>query len=80
MCIGVPARVLDIDRGPEGTSPLPMGAIDVKGEKRPCCFAYVPDARPGDWVLIQTGFAMEVIDAETARASLETIDEFRLLD
>lgn len=77
MCIGVPARVLSIDGA--GENPMPMGVIDVKGEQRPCCFGYVPEAQAGDWVLIQTGFAMEIIDETTARESLATIDEFDLL-
>lgn len=77
MCIGVPARVITVDTS--GTSPMPMGEIDVKGERRPCCFGYTPEARAGDWVLIQTGFAMKIIDEATAREALETIDEFNLL-
>ncbi|WIM68279.1 HypC/HybG/HupF family hydrogenase formation chaperone [Corynebacterium breve] len=76
MCLGVPARVISTG---DTTSPMPMGEIDIKGERRPCCFAYTPDARPGDWVLIQTGFAMQLLDDDSAQAALATIDEFNLL-
>ena len=53
MCLGIPARVID-----PGSSldPFPMGEIDVAGERRPCCFAYVPEAVAGDWVLVQNSW------------------------
>ena len=76
MCLGVPAKVLSTG---DLSSPMPMGAIDVKGEERPCCFAYLPDVEVGQWVLIQNGFAMDVISEEDAQASFEAIDEFDLL-
>ncbi|MDY0114838.1 MAG: HypC/HybG/HupF family hydrogenase formation chaperone, partial [Corynebacterium sp.] len=48
------------------------------GTARECCLAYVPEARVGDYVLIQNGFAMDVIDEPSARASLEAIAELGL--
>lgn len=77
MCLGIPARVIDTG---DPTSPLPMGSIDIAGERRPCCFAYLPEADVGDWVLIQNGFAMSLIDEAAALESLATIGEFDLID
>lgn len=76
MCLGIPARVID-----PGTpdDPFPMGEIDVAGQRRPCCFAYLPEATAGDWVLVQNSFAMTLVDEESARESLETIEEFDLI-
>ncbi|WBT09754.1 HypC/HybG/HupF family hydrogenase formation chaperone [Corynebacterium sp. SCR221107] len=76
MCLGIPARVID-----PGSSldPFPMGEIDVAGERRPCCFAYVPEAVAGDWVLVQNSFAMTIVDEEAARESMQTIEEFDLI-
>ena len=38
----------------------------------------MPEAKVGDWVLIQNGFAMDVIDEDSAKASLEAISELGL--
>lgn len=76
MCLGIPAKVISVG---DTTSALPMGEIDVAGERRPCCFAYLPEAQEGDWVLIQNSFAMTIMDEESARESLEAIEEFNLI-
>lgn len=76
MCLGIPARVID-PGSPDDA--FPMGEIDVAGERRPCCFAYVPEAKVGDWVLIQNSFAMTIVDEASAAESMAAIDEFDLL-
>lgn len=67
MCVGVPCRILSIGEGP-----MPMGRIDVAGQIQDVCMAYVPEAQVGDYVLIQNGFAMNLLTPEDARTSLET--------
>ena len=37
--------------------------------------ASVPDARPGDFVLVHVGFAMSRIDEEEAAATLRVLNE-----
>lgn len=72
MCLGIPAKVIRID---DASQPMPMGEIDMLGERRPCCFAYLPEAQPGDFVLIQTSFAMTRIDETTAAEALAAIHQ-----
>ncbi|GAA1472357.1 HypC/HybG/HupF family hydrogenase formation chaperone [Corynebacterium felinum] len=74
MCLGIPARITKIG---DFSSPMPMGEIDMVGEKRPCCFAYLPDAEVGQWVLIQNGFAMTTVSEEEAQLALAAIAEVR---
>lgn len=64
MCIGVPGKILAIH--------------DFGGTARRCCLAYVPEAQVGECVIIQNGFAMDVIDEASAKASLEAISELGL--
>jgi len=71
MCIAVPARVVDITPGP-----MPMGHVTHGGADVACCFAYVPEARVDDYVIVQMGFAIEVVDPESAAESLAIFDEF----
>jgi len=71
MCIAVPTRVLDI-----GDGPMPMGHVDHAGRSVACCFAYVPEAQVGDYVIVQSGFAIEVLDEQSAAESLALFTEF----
>lgn len=74
MCLGIPARIVSIDVGF-----MPTATIDVAGQIRQCCTAYVPDVAVGDYVLIQNGFAMSVLSEEDALLSLEAIQEHNLI-
>ena len=70
MCIAAPVPILDITPGP-----MPMGHVDSAGVALPVCFAYVPEAQVGDYVLVQNGFAMEVLDPQAAAQSLAAFAE-----
>ncbi|AKK02514.1 HypC/HybG/HupF family hydrogenase formation chaperone [Corynebacterium epidermidicanis] len=74
MCIGIPARITDIVPGF-----LPIATVDVAGQIRQCSLAYVPDATLGDYVLIQNGYAMDVLSEADARQSLEVIAEHNII-
>lgn len=74
MCLGIPARIVSIDEGL-----MPTATIDVAGQVRQCCTAYVPEVAVGDYVLIQNGFAMSVLSEEDALLSLQAIKENNLL-
>lgn len=75
MCLGIPARVLEVDCGP-----LPLATVDMAGQKRQCSAMYVPDVAVDDWVFIQNGFIMNVLDEQEARESLAAIEEYNLIE
>jgi len=70
MCIAVPVRITDITAGP-----MPMGHVDHDGTSVSCCLAYVPEAVVGDYVVVQNGFAMELLDPVSAAESLAAFAE-----
>lgn len=70
MCLAVPGQIIELNDGVQAT-------LDMMGVRRPVSLALTPQARPGDWVLVHAGFAIEVIDAESA---VQTIDLIRELD
>lgn len=75
MCLGVPGEVLSIQPSEIG---IPMGRVSFGGIVKEVCFAYVPEATPGDYVVVHVGFAISKIDADEARqvfAYLEEIGE-----
>ena len=74
MCVGIPSRVVEISG-----DALPMATIDVAGRSATCCLGYVPEARVGDYVLVQNGFAVTVLDPTSAAESLATFARLGLL-
>jgi len=75
MCLAVPGRIESI----HGDAPLERrGRVDFGGVFREIQLAFVPEARPGDWVLAHAGLAISVLDeaeAERVLAALEAADE-----
>jgi hydrogenase expression/formation protein HypC len=69
MCLGVPGRIVSVDDD-EG---LRMGAVDFGGVARRICLAYVPEAMPGDYVVVHAGFAISQVDAVEAAATLAAL-------
>jgi len=75
MCLAIPGRVVDVQGDVQGDDPtLLRGRVDFGGTRREISLAYTPDAKPGDYVLVHVGFALQIIDEEEARRSLETLD------
>lgn len=68
MCLAVPGEVVSVS----GTDTLTRkGSVRFGEAVREVSLAYVPDVRPGDYVLVHVGFAIGRIDAEEARRVFE---------
>ncbi|MGA5319587.1 HypC/HybG/HupF family hydrogenase formation chaperone [Streptomyces seoulensis] len=76
MCLAVPGKVVAID---EGTDPL-TGLVDFGGVQKQACLEYLPDVRVGEYVIVHVGFALQKLDEESARASLELFEQLGLLE
>ncbi|WP_165986466.1 HypC/HybG/HupF family hydrogenase formation chaperone [Streptomyces sp. YIM 98790] len=76
MCLAVPGRVVET-RERDGA---PMASVDFGGVVKDVCLAYVPDAAPGDYVIVHVGFAIQRLDEESARASLRLFADLGLLE
>ncbi|MFE3193846.1 HypC/HybG/HupF family hydrogenase formation chaperone [Nocardia sp. NPDC059240] len=74
MCLGIPGLVVEILDGYHDQIAL----VDVSGEQRKVNIGLLEEspARPGDWVIIHMGLAVEKTDAAGAAAAL---DGLRLL-
>jgi hydrogenase expression/formation protein HypC len=59
---------------------LPMGRVDFGGVKQSVCLAHVPDAKPGDWVLVHVGFALTRLSEEDAKRTFELLAELGQLE
>ncbi|MFF7966934.1 HypC/HybG/HupF family hydrogenase formation chaperone [Streptomyces sp. NPDC007903] len=76
MCLAVPGKVVAID---EGADPL-TGLVDFGGVQKQACLEYLPDVRVGEYVIVHVGFALQRLDEESARASLELFEQLGLLE
>jgi len=59
---------------------LPMARIDYGGIVKEACLAYVPQAQPGDYVIVHVGFAISLLDEEEALATLAALREVNDLE
>ncbi len=69
MCIALPGRVLEIVDAAARTA-----RVDVRGTPRTISLGLL-DARPGDWVLVSLGLAVERITEADAAETLRLLDE-----
>lgn len=67
MCLGVPAKVLEINDQ--------MALVDVGGARREVSLMLLDGVRSGDWVILHAGFAIEKLDPEEAEKTLALFKE-----
>ena len=67
MCLSVPAKVISI----AGL----RAKVSVRGTLIEIYLQLLDDIKPGDYVLIHAGFALEKIDTEKAAETLKLIDD-----
>ncbi len=70
MCLGVPGKVLQIEKNSIG---MPMGRVSFGGITREVCLAYVPHVQVGEYVLVHVGFAISTIDEQEATYVFEML-------
>lgn len=59
MCLAVPAKVIEIRDA--------MGKVELSGVTRDVSLMLLPEAKVGDYVLVHAGFAMQIVEEESAK-------------
>jgi len=67
MCLAIPAKIVTI----KGT----MAKVDMMGNERVVSIDLVPEATIGEYVLVHAGYAIGVIDDESAKETEELLLE-----
>lgn len=62
MCLALPMRVIAIDGD--------IATIAAEGLEQRASLMLVPDAKPGDYVLVHAGFVISVLDEAEAAETL----------
>lgn len=72
MCLAIPGRIVEIS----GADPRFLVArVDFGVGIRTAQLVYVPEARVGDYVIVQAGFAIRTLSAAEAEESLRAARE-----
>ena len=61
MCLAIPGKILSLEE--QGTR---MGRVEFGGIVKQVCLDLVPQAAPGDYVMVHVGFAISKVDPEEA--------------
>lgn len=72
MCLAVPVKVVSI----EGNE----AEVEIGGVKRRVSIVLTPEARVGDYVLLHTGYAINVVNEAEAQETLKILEEMASLD
>lgn len=65
MCLAIPGEIVTI-----GDDELRTGRVRFGGLVKQVCLAYVPEAEPGDYVVVHAGFAISRVDRDAAAETL----------
>ncbi|MBO5659034.1 MAG: HypC/HybG/HupF family hydrogenase formation chaperone [Duodenibacillus sp.] len=66
MCLAVPAQIEEVlDDG--------MARCDLNGVQKDINVSLIADPKPGDWVIVHVGFALNRIDEAQAQETLKLL-------
>lgn len=69
MCIAAPAQIVEIRKEEK------IGFVDFGGVRQQVKLDLVDEIEEGKYVLVHAGYAIEVLDDQAAKESLEAWDE-----
>lgn len=67
MCLAIPAKIVTIERS--------MAKVDMMGNERLVSIDLVPEVKLGEYVLVHAGFAIGIIDDESAKETEKLLME-----
>jgi hydrogenase expression/formation protein HypC len=76
VCLAVPGRVMSVGEQ-DGTL---IAEVDFGGVRKQVCLEYVPDAAPGEYVIVHVGFAIQRLDEASARRTLAEFERLGILE
>lgn len=73
MCLAVPAEVIEIDEDE-------TARVELGGVRQRVSLDLVDDVAVGDFVLVHAGFAIDKVDENEARRTIELLEELARLE
>jgi hydrogenase expression/formation protein HypC len=75
VCLAIPGKVIET----EERNGSRLARVQFGGITREAYLDFVPEAQPGDYVMVHVGFAISCVDAEEARRTYELLESMGLL-
>jgi hydrogenase expression/formation protein HypC len=72
MCLTIPGRIESIQERGVGER---VAVVEYGSQRRNANLIYLPEARVGDFVVVQAGFAVTRLDEGEAREALRYVEE-----
>jgi hydrogenase expression/formation protein HypC len=76
MCLAIPGKILSAD----DRNGLRVGRVQFGGIVRLARLDFVPEARPGDYVMVHVGFAISRVDEKEAERTYSLLREMGALE
>jgi hydrogenase expression/formation protein HypC len=67
MCLAVPARVISVDGS--------MAKVTIEDVEYTASLLLLDDVKPGDFIMLHAGFAIEKVDADEAARTLQLLND-----
>jgi hydrogenase expression/formation protein HypC len=67
VCLAIPAKVVTINGD--------MATAEMEGISVEACTALLPDVKVGDYILIHAGYALQRLDEDEAKVTLDYLRE-----
>lgn len=67
MCLAVPGKLIERWLG---VGEIPFGRVEFGSVRREVCLVYTPQVEIGEYVIVHVGFAIQVLDEQSARDAL----------
>jgi hydrogenase expression/formation protein HypC len=70
MCLAIPGKIVDTGE----IDGMRVGKVQFGGITRETFLGFVPEAGPGDYVLVHVGFAISKVDEKEAEQTLRDLE------
>ncbi len=67
MCLAIPGKLIKKENE--------KGIVDLGGVNKEIFLTFIPEVKEGDWVIIHTGFGLNIISEKDAHETLEILRE-----
>ncbi len=68
MCLAIPGKVIEVN--------YPVATVEFKGARREVRIDLLEDVKPGDFVLVHVGFAIQKVEEKEAKQIEEVLSQF----
>ena len=68
MCLAIPGKLVE-------KISEEKGLVDLGGVTKQVSLNFIPDVKVGDWIIIHTGFGLEILSEKDALETIELLQQ-----